>query len=151
MSRSPRNTREPLFSKKNLLISILQWCISLLSVLMIYNIFLRLWQSEIVAKTAMFITLITGNIFLILVNRSWTQGIRHILKTKNTAFLPVTWWALMILFLIVYIPALQHIFKFASMPIPYFLLAIIGWIIGILWFEIAKHIAKHKHIELLKI
>jgi Ca2+-transporting ATPase len=93
-------------------------------VLLIFKIFTRLGQPEIVAKTAAFVTLIVGNISLILVNRSWTHTIIHMIKVKNVALLPVVISAVIFLILMVYVPAIQNIFHFTSMPISYFLLAI---------------------------
>jgi Ca2+-transporting ATPase len=58
-------------------------------VLLMFKIFIRIGQPEIVAKTAAFVTLIIGNLSLILVNRSWTHTIIHMLKVKNAALLPV--------------------------------------------------------------
>jgi Ca2+-transporting ATPase len=89
-----------------------------------FKVFLRLGQSEIVAKTAAFVTLIVGNLALILVNRSWTHTIIRTLKIKNVALLPVVLSALVMLVLMVYVPAIQNIFHFTSMGIWYFLLAI---------------------------
>ncbi|MEI7557720.1 MAG: cation transporting ATPase C-terminal domain-containing protein [bacterium] len=95
-------------------------------VLLIFKIFLGLGQSEIVAKTAAFVTLIIGNIALILVNRSWTHTIIKTLKIKNAALLPVVIGALVMLVLMVYVPAVSNMFHFTSMKIEYFLLAIAG-------------------------
>lgn len=58
-------------------------------VLLMFKVFIRLGQSETAAKTAAFVTLIIGNISLILVNRSWTHTIIHTLKIKNAALVPV--------------------------------------------------------------
>jgi len=89
MSRPPRSSKEPLFGKKTLFLSVVQGALALLMVLLIFKVFLRLDQSETVAKTAAFVTLIVGNLALILVNRSWTHTIIRTLKIKNTALLPV--------------------------------------------------------------
>lgn len=124
MSRPPRNPKEPLFGKRTLLLSILQGTFALLMVLLIFKLFLRCGQSETVAKTAAFVTLIIGNISLILVNRSRHYTILRMLKVKNTALLPVVIGAIVFLVLMVYVPAVQNIFHFTSMPIKYFLLAI---------------------------
>ncbi len=150
MNRPPRNTKKALFSKKNLIISILQWSISLLFVLIMFKLFIWLWEKEIIAKTAAFVTLIMGNISLIFVNRSRTKNIFQIIATKNTATIPVITWALGLLIAMVYIPTLQDIFKLSHLSVYHFLIAIAWWIISVVRFEILKLIAKHKHIELLK-
>lgn len=150
MSRFPRNPKEPLFGKRTLFLSILQWFFALLMVLIIFKLFTRLWQSETVAKTAAFVTLIIGNLSLILVNRSWTHTIIRTLKIKNPALLPVVTWALVFLILMVYIPAVQNIFHFTSMSIWYFLLAIGWWLFSVFRFEWVKFFSNKRGIELLK-
>jgi magnesium-transporting ATPase (P-type) len=45
-------------------------------------------------------------------------------KIKNKALLPVVIGALVCLIMMVYVPAVQNIFHFTSMPVGYFLLAI---------------------------
>lgn len=124
MSRPPRNPKEPLFGKRTLFLSVLQGTFALLMVLLMFKLFLRLGQSETAAKTAAFVTLIIGNISLILVNRSRHHTIIRMLKIKNAALLPVVIGAVIFLVLMVYVPAVQNIFHFTSMPIHYFLFAI---------------------------
>jgi Ca2+-transporting ATPase len=150
MSRPPRDPKEPLFGRRTLFLSVLQWFFALFMVLLIFKLFTRLWQSEIVAKTAAFVTLIVGNLALILVNRSWTHTIIRTLKIKNAALLPVVLGAFVVLVAMVYIPAVQNIFHFTSMSIPYFLLAI-GWgLFSVFRFEWVKYFSNRKWIELLK-
>jgi Ca2+-transporting ATPase len=103
-----------------------------------------------VAKTAAFVTLIVGNLALILVNRSWTHTIIRTLRIKNTALLPVVLSALVMLVAMVYIPAVQNIFHFTSMGLWYFLLAIGGWLFSVIRFEWIKYFSNKKGIELLK-
>lgn len=150
MSRAPRNPKEPLFGRRTLSLSILQWLIALVLVVTIFKVCIRLWQSEIAAKTAAFVTLIVGNLSLILVNRSWTQSIFAMLKVKNKALLPVAGSALILLAITVYVPAVQHIFYFTSLSIGYFLLAIAWWLLSVFWFEWVKFVSNKKGIELLK-
>lgn len=94
--------------------------------LAIYKIFIRLGQSETVVNTAVFVTLVIGNISLILVNRSWTHSIIHMFKVKNAALFPILIATLACIVMMVYIPAIANIFHFTSMGIKYFLLAIAG-------------------------
>jgi Ca2+-transporting ATPase len=150
MSRFPRDPKEPLFGKKTLFLSVLQWFFALCTVLIIFKLFIRMWQSETTAKTAAFVTLIVGNIWLILVNRSWTHNIIYMLKIRNTALIPVILWALVCLIIMVYIPAVQNIFYFTSMRIGYFILALAGWLLSVFRFEWVKFFSKRKGIELLK-
>ncbi|MFA6255551.1 MAG: cation-translocating P-type ATPase [Candidatus Absconditabacterales bacterium] len=150
MSRFPRDPKEPLFGKKTLFLSVLQGFFALCTVLIIFKLFIRMGQSETTAKTAAFVTLIVGNIGLILVNRSWTHNIIYMLKIRNTALIPVILGALVCLIIMVYIPAVQNIFYFTSMRIGYFILALAGGLLSVFRFEGVKFFSKRKGIELLK-
>lgn len=150
MSRLPRNPKEWLFGKRTLLFSILQGLFVLLMTLIIYRWFKQLGQSEVVVNTAAFITLVIGNLSLILVNRSRTHSIIKMFKVKNTALFPILIWTIAFLIMMVYIPSIANIFHFTSMEIPYFLLAIGWWLFSVVRFEWIKYFFNKKGIELLK-
>lgn len=150
MSRSPRNPKESLFGKRTLLFSILQWLFVLFVTLIIHRIFTRVWQSETVVNTASFVTLVIGNLSLILVNRSRTHSIIKMFSIKNSALFPILIVTLTLVIMMVYVPAVANIFHFTSMGIKYFLLAITAWFSSVLRFEIVKLVARKRGIELLK-
>jgi Ca2+-transporting ATPase len=150
MSRLPRNPKESLFGRRTLFFSILQWLVVLVMTLTIYRAFKKIGQSEIATNTATFITLVIGNLSLILVNRSRTHSIIHMFKVKNKILFPILIWTILCLIAIVYIPSIANIFHFTSMGIEYFLLAIAVWFFSVLRFEIVKLVARKKGIELLK-
>jgi len=150
MSRLPRNPKESLFGRRTLFFSILQWLVVLVMTLTIYRAFKKNGQSEIATNTATFITLVIGNLSLILVNRSRTHSIIHMFKVKNKILFPILIWTILCLIAIVYIPSIANIFHFTSMGIEYFLLAIAVWFFSVLRFEIVKLVARKKGIELLK-
>lgn len=150
MQRKPRDAKEPLFGKRTLLISILQGLFALLLVTLVFKIMLSLWYNEIIARTATFITLITSNVSMILVNRSWTKWFFSLLRIKNPALLPVVLWAFAVLFAAAYIPGLQEIFRFTTLPFSLTLIAIAAWAISVFWFEWVKLFFRKKHMELLK-
>jgi Ca2+-transporting ATPase len=150
MSRLPRNPKESLFGRRTLFFSILQWLVVLVMTLTIYRAFKKNGQSEIATNTATFITLVIGNLSLILVNRSRTHSIIHMFKVKNKILFPILIWTILCLIAIVYIPSIANIFHFTSIGIEYFLLAIAVWFFSVLRFEIVKLVARKKGIELLK-
>lgn len=150
MSRFPRNPKESLFGKRTLLFSVLQGLFVLAIVLLLHQILIKIGQSEAIANTAAFITLVTGNLSLILTNRSWTYSIAHMFRVRNVALFPVLIVTMLCLIAMVYIPAISNVFHFTTMEPKYFLLAITAWFISIAWFEIVKFAANKKGIELLK-
>lgn len=150
MSRKPRNPKESLFGRRTLLLSILQWVIVLAVVLLFHQILIQIGQTEMVANTWAFITLVIANISLILVNRSWIHSIAHMFKIKNKALFPIIWGALVCTIAMVYIPAIADIFHFVPINIGHFLLAIGAGFCSVLRFEGIKWIARKKGVELLK-
>ena len=113
MNRPPRNLKNPMFSKRVIMISLLQGLTVLAMVLAVYMIayFKGLGENE--ARTLAFITLIFANLGLILTNRSWNKTIISTLKVNNKAL----WWvisgAITFLGLVLYVPSLQKLFHFA--------------------------------------
>ncbi|MFA7298258.1 MAG: cation-translocating P-type ATPase [Candidatus Absconditabacterales bacterium] len=150
MSRLPRDPKESLFGKRTLFFSVLQGLFVLFITLIIHRIFTRLGQSEVIINTASFITLVIGNLSLILVNRSWTHSIIKMFSIKNIALFPILIGTLICIIMMVYIPAVANIFHFTSMGIRYFLLAIVAGFSSVLRFEIVKLIARKRGVELLK-
>lgn len=150
MSRKPRNPKESLFGRRTLLFSVLQWLIVLATIIMFHQVMLRIGQPETIANTAAFVSLVIANISLILVNRSRTHSIAHMLRIKNKALFPIIIGTLTCIILMVYVPAIANLFHFISMDIRYFLIAIGVWFLSVIRFEMVKRIARVKEIELLK-
>ena len=138
MMRSPRNPNEPLFSKRMVGVSLLQGINVLALVLAVFAIAYYRGLSETDARAMTFTTLIIANLGLILTNRSWSRTILATLKNPNAAL----WWVLsgafVFLGLVLYIPVLRGLFRFAALhPIDMFICLIVGSS-SILWFELLK-------------
>ncbi|MBN1799368.1 MAG: cation-translocating P-type ATPase [Spirochaetales bacterium] len=156
MQRKPRDSKEPLFNKKTLSVSILQGIFSLAAVLGAYLLGLFIGRMQnldpdlrlIEAKTLAFATLIISNLCLIMVNRSWSKSIFTIIKEKNVALLYVAGGALLFLGLVIYVPFLQDLFHFSYLHFFDIIIALSLGIISILWFEVVKKIAYKRNIKL---
>lgn len=138
LERQPRKIEEPLFGKKTVTLSLFQGIGVLLLCSAVYFISLSLNRGENSARTLAFSTLIFSNIGLILINRSWSENIITILRTKNQAFLYVFIGAILFLGLAIYVPLFRDLFKFSVLSITDILLCIAASIISISWFEIYK-------------
>jgi P-type Ca2+ transporter type 2C len=139
MHRPPRNSQAPLFSRRMVTIGILQGLFVLTICFGVYYITLQMAKSEHEARAMMFTTLIVSNLGLILTNRSWSKTALSCLYTQRN---PALWWvvggAAIMLGLILYIPFLQKLFKFAPLHLPDLFLCLSLGITSILWFEIMK-------------
>ena len=138
MQRKPRDIRETLFTRRMVLLSLLQGLVVLLAVFGIYAYALQLAHAEDDARALAFTTLIIANIGLILSNRSWSDGLVRTLGARNTAL----WWvipgALTMLVAVLYVPELRKIFHFSALHPEDLAICLAAGLGSILWFEIYK-------------
>ncbi len=139
MSRPPRKKDEGLFTRRTLVLSLLQGCVVLVVVLAVYMYALSRGLGEPGVRAMTFITIVVANLFLILTNRSWTETILSTLRSPNRALLGVFAGTLVCLSLVLYLPALRDLFRFGPiMPSDLILCAGAG-MLSVLWFEIFKY------------
>jgi Ca2+-transporting ATPase len=138
MQRVPRPSKEPLFGKRIFLISLLQGVFLLLMSLIVMGYALHHGIAEEAARALTFTTLVTGNLGLILVNRSWRHSVFRTLNIRN----PALWWVIVVAFnfllLALTLPLLREIFHFSSITIQQFALCVLAGLISVLWFELYK-------------
>ncbi|MFZ2970044.1 MAG: cation-translocating P-type ATPase [Minisyncoccia bacterium] len=150
MKRPPRDPKKPLFGSKILILSVLQGSFSLFAVTAIFMMALYSGQSEAEARTLAFITLITSNISLILVNRSWTKTMISYIFVPNRALFGVILIAVAFLIMALYIPTLQRIFHFGFMHWEDVSTSLAFGVLSIIWFEVLKYYCIKKNIKLLE-
>lgn len=150
MKRPPRDTKKPLFGSRILFLSVLQGFFSLLAVTAIFMLALYSGQSEEEARTLAFVTLVTSNISLILVNRSWTKTMASYMFVPNKALAGVGLIAIIFLVMTLYIPTLQRIFHFGFMHGEDIVVSLAFGILSVIWFELLKYYCIGKNIKLLE-
>ncbi|MDD1749201.1 MAG: cation-translocating P-type ATPase, partial [Methanothrix sp.] len=138
MERRPRDPRKPLFSRRSLVLSLLQGFVVLGTVLAVYAFSAYLGQGEGEARALTFTTLILANLGLILTNRSWSRTILETMSSPNKAL----WWvfggAIIFLAAVLYVPFLRELFGFAYLHFLDIALCFMAAIASILWFEALK-------------
>lgn len=146
MKRSPRNPKEPLFGRRTVGLSLLQGAIVLLIVLAVFAISFYRGQGEQEARALTFTTLILANLGLILTNLSWSGTIIQTLRKPNTALWWVVGGAVVFLGLVLYVPFLRGLFRFAELHPLDLGICLAAGIVSILWFEVLKLFSgKHKY------
>ena len=135
MTRPPRDLSQPLFSKRTVVLSLLQGLFVMAIVLMVYGaaLWMGLKTPEVRAMT--FTTLVIANLGLILTNRSWTRTIRTTLRTPNRALWFVIGGTILFLALVLYVPALMNLFQFARLSAVDVIIAVVAGAFSITWFE----------------
>ncbi len=138
MRRPPRHQSQPLFSRRVGWISFAQGLIVSLFVIAVFVTAHLMSLPEDKIRALTFVTMVVGNIGLIMINRSWSRTALVELKIPNR-FL---WWiisgAALCLGLVVYVPFLQDFFGFDPLSWLEVLICLGAGLISIVWFEIFK-------------
>jgi len=137
MRRPPRDPRASLFGRRVVGVSLLQGASVLAVVLAVYVTSLRLGQSDAETRALTFATFLISNVALIFTNRSWSRVILASSLRDGTLW-AVTGGALLFLALVVYVPALATLFRFAPLGALDAALCFGAGALGITWFEIVK-------------
>jgi Ca2+-transporting ATPase len=115
MSRPPRKKDQPLFSRRTILLSVLQGGGVLLIVLAVFLAALGRGQGELQARAMAFTTLVFANLALIFTNRSWTRTAFSALRSQNRAFWAILGGALAVLAAVLGVPILRRLFHFETL------------------------------------
>ena len=135
MKRPPRNSKEPLFSRKMLALSLMQGVIVLVVVLGVFWFALSRGDNEQEVRALTFTTLMISNLGLILTNRSWSRTFVATLRFPNKALFPVVAGAIIFLGIVLYVPVLIDLFRFSALHPLDLLLCLSAGIGSVLWFE----------------
>jgi P-type Ca2+ transporter type 2C len=144
MSRPPRDRKEPLFSRRTVILSLMQGMAVLAVTLAIYGFTLNQGRGELEARSLAFVTLVIANLGLIFSNRFWSKNIISSLRYKNTALLIITTATLTLLTLVIYVPFLRDLFRFGTLHPNDLAICIGAGIACILWFEAVKYFSRPK-------
>jgi Ca2+-transporting ATPase len=144
MTRPPRSRKEPLFSRRTIILSLLQGFAVLAVTLFIYRFAMNRGASDLEARSLTFITLVFANLGLILSNRFWSRNVISSLRYKNTALYVIVIGTMLLLNLVIFIPALRDLFDFGTMhPSDLFICFCAGGVC-VAWFELVKLLGRPK-------
>ena len=139
MENHPRPPQEPLLTRNLTIKVVLQGIIMFLAAFMPFHYMIDLGISSEYARSFSLITFIVANVTLVLVNRSNTELLYHLIKEKGSKVrLIVNSMALIMVFAIVYIPILNGFFRTEKIGIYPLIIAIVLGFISTGWWEIVK-------------
>jgi Ca2+-transporting ATPase len=150
MRRPPRAAGESLFGAKPLLLSLLQGFAALGCVMLTWILAGNAGLGADTQRALAFISLIVSNLALILTNRSWSAGIFSAFAERNKALPWVVGGASLFLALVVCVPFLQEIFRFAAPELGWALAAAGLGLASVSWFEVVKLAARLRGTTLLQ-
>jgi len=147
MQRPPRRLEEPLFGRSMILSGLIQGLGVLAVVLAVYVFIHTRGYGEAEARMIAFVCMVIGNLGLIFTNRSWKNSILKTLRVPNKALWWVTGGTVFFLVLIMRIPVLRDLFKFAPLHRWELLLIVISGLTSILIAESIKLKGLQKFIQ----
>jgi Ca2+-transporting ATPase len=104
----------------------------------VYGYTLLQGAGEAVARAMAFATIVLGNLGLILANRSGTRTLFAMLLRPN----PALWWVvsgtLAGMALVLYVPYLRDLFRFAALGLTELLICLAAAAAGLMWYELYK-------------
>jgi len=142
MLRKPRPFSNTFFSARELSISIVQGLGIALGTLLIYQLAVHEGYGEAITRTMVFVTLISSNIFLTLVNRSFYYSILTTLTYKNNLVAIIIGITIVLTAALLYIPWLNNFFEFARISGAQLGIAAAAGFLSVIWFEAVKAVKR---------
>ena len=138
MKLKPRPITSTFFNNKELNTSIIQGLVITAGALIAYQIGLKQYMNENLIRTSVFIFLISSNIFLTLVNRSFYYSFFTTLKNSNDLIYKIIFLTISLTLSIIYIDPIALFFGFEKLNILQLITAVSLGFISVFWFEIFK-------------
>ncbi len=138
MSEMPREMSNTFFNWKELTTSIIQGLMITAGCMVTYLWAVKNGLNEPSTRTMVFLTLISANLFLTLVNRSFYYSILTTLGFKNNLVIGIIGITLTITVALIYIPVLSHFFEFQALNSKNTLIAGLIGFVAVIWFELFK-------------
>jgi Ca2+-transporting ATPase len=138
MLRPPRKTGVSFLSLKQLSVSILQGLMITAGCLGIGYYYMQQGSDDATVRTVVFITLLFSNIFLTLVNRSFTYSVFKTITYKNNLVPLIIGITLVFIAGLVYVPAVRNLFMLNTLSLKMLFSCIGVAILATLWIDILK-------------
>ncbi len=138
MNKKPRPFSKTFFNWKELATSVLQGLVITLGVLGIYQFSVRSGYDETTTRTMVFTTLISANIFLTFVNRSFYYSLLTTFKYANKLIPLIIGITVGITLMLLFIPPFTTFFEFQSLSIFQIMQCGSIGLISVIWYELVK-------------
>ncbi len=138
MLTGPRPFTATFFSGKELFTSIVQGLAITAGVLAVYQLSFYYWHIENITRAMVFTALMTANIFLTVVNRSFYYSMITTIRYKNRMVAYIILFAVFLMALLLLAPPLMRLFEFDRLTLLQLAIAVGIGAISVLWFEPVK-------------
>lgn len=148
MEQMPRERGRGLFTKEELLISVVQGIVITLGVLILYYYWMHAGSTLEQTRTIVFTTLILSNVFLTFANRSFTKTIYVTGRYKNPLVPVILIVSILFLAALHFIPFVRDVFQLAEITAGQFWLCFGVALSSVMWFEVYKtNLPDNSHIS----
>ncbi len=138
MIRPPRPFNTTFFNSKELTTSIIQGLVITAGTLFTYQFAVAQGANEALTRAMVFTSLMSANIFLTLVNRSFYYSILTTLSYKNKLIGLILGLSVAILGIILYVKPIALFFEFEFLDLPNLLFCLVVGFVSVIWFEGVK-------------
>lgn len=138
MAQQPRPFTNTFFNFKELSTSIMQGLVITVGTLSVYQFSVYQGYNEQITRTMVFLVLVTSNIFLTLINRSFYYSIFTTLRYKNNLVFIITGITVAIMGLLLYIKPLTDFFLFEHLNGKQLSIAVGVGFLSVIWYELVK-------------
>jgi Ca2+-transporting ATPase len=142
MLQKPRPVTEAFFSWQELSTSIVQGLVITAATLTIYQYAVTLGYSKSQTRTMVFLALISANIFLTLVNRSFYYSLFDTVRYRNALVPLIIAVTITLTGLLLTIPVFQNLFEFSPIEVRSGSIAITAGCLSVIWYEGVKWIKR---------
>lgn len=145
MLQKPRPFSTTFFNAKELTTSILQGLVITGGILIAYQYATENGYTENTTRSMVFTTLITANIFLTLVNRSFYYSMITTLRYTNNLVLVIIGITLAVTAALLFIKPFAVFFQFEALSLMQMLICMVLGCMSVVWFEVVKWIRRKKN------
>ena len=144
MLQKPRPFTNTFFNWNELIMSIIQGLIITAGTLFIYQYAVKTNCNEATTRSMVFVTLVSANVFLTLVNRSFYYSIFTTARYHNNLVLDIIGITLFVTSSLLLIPPFRVFFAFDRLTPKQVFSGIIIGMVSVLWFELIKWYKRSK-------
>jgi Ca2+-transporting ATPase len=147
MNQRPRPLSSTFFDRKELMTSFFQGLMITVGTLSIYQYAIQHGYNANLTRTMVFATIISANIFLTLVNRSFYYSLFSTMKYKNNLVLMIICITIALTGFLIFIPPLSRFFLFEPLSLVQLLISTSAGCLSAIWYELIKWRKRQKEVE----
>ena len=145
MEDEPRSATAPMFGVREFIVALAQGAVLLAVVLVVYVGSLFSGMADESVRSITFVTLVTGNVALILANRSrHISAVRALFTRSNPALLVILALAASVLLVLIAVPPVRAVLQLGSLTPLQWTIGIVAGLSSIVWFEVYRWFGRRR-------